>query len=98
MDYQAHFNAALRLCVLQLLAGLPNYRANSSIIQSAVDAAQGFVISRDLLKTHLAWLGEQGFVKTEDLEKLVIATLTARGLEVAQGIATVPGVAKPEPL
>ncbi|MFM2329919.1 MAG: hypothetical protein RLZZ494_2022, partial [Pseudomonadota bacterium] len=37
----------------------------------------------------------QGLVTSEDVAGLVVVTMTARGQEVAQGVATVPGVARP---
>lgn len=86
----------LRLTLLRLLAGAPGYRANSSILHSAA-ADFGFVTSRDRIKTELAWLAEQGCVTAADVMGLTVATLTARGHEVAEGMAIQPGVQRPAP-
>ncbi len=45
----------------------------------------------------LAWLAEQGLVENDDMGGLVVATLTQRGADVAQGRVTVPGVKRPTP-
>jgi hypothetical protein len=91
-----HFTAHLRLTMLRLLAGAPAYRANSSIIHSAT-AEFGLHASRDQIKSELSWLSEQGAVKVSDVSGLTVATLTDRGLDVAEGRAVIPGVQKPAP-
>lgn len=92
----AVFTAHLRLSLLRTLAGAPGYRANSSILHS-VTSEFGLVASRDQIKTELAWLAEQGLVDNQDLMGLTVATLTERGLDVAEGRAMAPGVQRPSP-
>lgn len=88
----------LRLTLLQLLAKLPGFRANSSILSDAADASAGFVVTHDQTRTELAWLAEQGLVTLDELVPgLSIATLSERGGEVAAGRAAVPGVRRPSP-
>lgn len=88
-------NAHLRLTVLRLLAEDPDYTINDSLLSDLV-LEYGFTPSRDRMRTTLAWLREQGLVTyTED--KLIIATLTERGLDVALGRVNVPGVKRPSP-
>jgi hypothetical protein len=91
-----HFTAHLRLTILRLLAGAPGYRANSSIMHSAA-VEFGLGASRDQIKSELAWLSEQGAVQTTGVGGLVVATLTDRGLDVAEGRAVIPGVQRPAP-
>lgn len=90
------FNAHLRLTLLRALAGAPKYTANSSILHG-VATDFGLHATRDQIKTELAWLKEQGAVTTRDVESLVVATLTDRGLDVAEGNADMPGVQHPAP-
>jgi hypothetical protein len=45
----------------------------------------------------LAWLAEQGLLTTKATGDVVVATLLARGVDVAGGRATVPGVKRPLP-
>ncbi|MNY08793.1 hypothetical protein D3C86_1416660 [compost metagenome] len=52
-------------------------------------------MTRDRVKTLLAWLEEQGLVRIERLAQVQVAHLTGRGQDVAEGRATVPGIKKP---
>lgn len=84
-----------RLALLRLLAEQISYKANSSVLTSAMDAL-GHAISRDAVKTHLHWLGEQDLVRVDEpVEGVLVATLTERGADVAAGRAVVPGVKRP---
>lgn len=85
-----------RLAILRLLEQAPGYAANDSILLSGLEAV-GLRCTRDQVKVHVAWLGEQGLVTSETVSHLVVATLTTRGLDVASGRATVPGVKRPSP-
>ena len=61
----------------------------------------GHDISRDLVRNHLLWLEEQGLITLARLNNngkdFFVATITQRGLDVAQGRAFVDGVKKPSP-
>lgn len=97
MSYREHFASHLRLAILRLLAELPGFRANSSLIADAASSL-GLAATRDTVRGELAWLAEQGFVTTEDVRPgLVVATATERGLDVAAGRAITPGVQRPTP-
>lgn len=92
------WHAHLRLTLLRLLAEQPGYRSNSSILTQAADATAGFTVSRDQVRTELAWLAEQGLVTTSSVvDGLIVATLSERGGDVAAGRAVVPGVQRPGP-
>lgn len=97
MSYLEHFAKHLRLVVLRLLAEASDYKLNASILRDMAEA-HGLTATRDQLATQIAWLTEQGLVSAAELPNgLVVATLTERGLDVAQGRATVPGVQRPAP-
>ena len=84
---------------LVLLKGLENavqYRANAFLLRRYCDAC-GHVVSADRIEQDLAWLGEQGLVTVAQSENVTVATLTTRGLDVATGRASVPGVQRPQP-
>lgn len=83
-----------RLVILRVLAELPAYRTNSYLLQTLL-RQWGHEPSADQVKTDLAWLAEQQLVTVEVVESVHIATLTARGADVAAGRATVPGVKRP---
>lgn len=69
-------------------------RANESVLQTCLEA-YGHWISRDVVRTHLVWLKEQGVISLEDNCGCLIAALTHRGYDVAEGRAEVPGIKRP---
>lgn len=81
-----------RLCLLRSLSDAGG-KANESVVQDCLDR-YGHEISRDAVKTHLAWLEEQGVIETEDLGGCLVATLIDRGYDVIQGRCTMPGIKK----
>ena len=92
------FREHLRLSLLRMLEGAPGYTANSSILHQVVGDF-GLSATRDQVKTELTWLHEQNLVRKRELEigGLVVASLTDRGLDVAEGRASCPGVQRPSP-
>ena len=93
-NFSAHLTEDRRLVLLRLLAELPVYRANSSVLNVALERF-GHATTRDQVRTELRWLEEQGLVSIEDMGPVLVATATERGLDVARGRAVVPGVARP---
>lgn len=90
------FTADQRLVILRSLADA-GYDANESILDDCL-ALYGHKISRDLVRNHLNWLEEQGLVQIERLANgFMVATITQRGLDVANGEAVVEGVKRPRP-
>lgn len=86
----------LRLSILKLLASAPGYSANDSVMTDALRGV-GFGATRDQVRTEIQWLAEQGLVKCEVMERLLVATVTGRGREVATGHALHEGVQRPSP-
>ncbi|WP_421780740.1 ArsR family transcriptional regulator [Kiloniella litopenaei] len=84
-----------RIAILRLLKDGGN-TANSSVLYDALPKL-GLNPSRDQLNSELAWLSDQGLVLLKTLHNLLVATITIRGLDVAQGRASVPGVKSPSP-
>ncbi len=95
----ATYNRAIEedqhLQILTVLEQDTDYAHNEAVLQSALDYV-GHSISSDTLHTRLHWLEEQGLIQLEDVGVLV-ATLTRRGADVAQGRTRVPGVARKRP-
>jgi hypothetical protein len=84
----------MRLVILRLLVEMPGYRANSSVLNTALDNF-GHTASRDQVKTELHWLAEQGAMTLADMGPVLVATLTERGQDIAAGRACVPGIKRP---
>lgn len=93
-QYADFLRQDMRLVLLRLLVEMPAYRANSSVLNAALDGF-GHSVSRDQVKTELHWLGEQGAVKLEEMGPVLVATLTERGQDIAAGRARVPGIKRP---
>lgn len=83
-----------RLSILLALAAMNAYQTNDSMLQSTCKQF-GHIMSNDKVLNHLAWLEEQGLVILESIASYQLATLTSRGQDVAEGVATCPGVKKP---
>lgn len=83
-----------RLVILRALAD-QSYALNDSVLQTVLDEF-GHKLSRDALRTELAWLAEQQLVTLETVGgRITVATLTERGADVAAGRSKVPGVRRP---
>lgn len=95
-SYRELLAADRRLIILRLLAESAEYRANAYLLASALPGF-GHSVSHDTVAADLAWLDEQGLASTDDTAGLTVATITARGADVAAGRARHPGVKRPEP-
>lgn len=97
MTFQQTLTEDRRLSLLLVLAETPGYRANAFLLRDAIAAIYGHSASIDQVKTDLAWLAEQALVTTHATGDVTMATMTARGVDVAAGVAHVPGVKRPMP-
>ncbi|WP_419737723.1 hypothetical protein [Ruegeria sp.] len=96
MSYAATLDAHRRLAILTHLSACLEYASNSEILMDVCNGL-GITTSRDRLVSTLAWLSEQELVTLEDHEGFVLASATARGVDIAQGRALHPGVRRPAP-
>lgn len=85
-----------RLAILRLLAEMDGYSLNTSLLQAALDRI-GHRTTRARLREDLAWLAGRDLVEMDDLGEITVAVLRERGIEVAQGRETCPGVKRPAP-
>ena len=77
-----------RLVVLRLLQEMPANRSNSSVIADSLNL-WGHHVSRDYVRTQLRWLEEQLLVTVDDLDGVLVVTLTERGHDVATGLSLI---------
>jgi hypothetical protein len=98
MSFAAFLAEDRRLVILRVLREAPAYAANGSVLHAAIGRL-GHDVARDLVRSDVAWLAEQGLVKVEEIAGagVTVATLTERGLDVAEARAVVPGVRRPAP-
>ncbi len=94
MQFKERITEDQRLVILRSLKDMNGYEANESIIDSCLEL-YGHKISRDQVRSHLAWLQEQDLISLRDVSGCQIAKLTGRGEDVATGKAVVPGVKRP---
>jgi ABC-type branched-subunit amino acid transport system ATPase component len=85
-----------RLHMLLALAAAVQYTANTVLLGRFVERV-GLATSADRLAADVAWLAEQGLATTAAAQGVTVATITQRGLDVANGLATHPGVSRPAP-
>ncbi len=95
MSMREILTADQRLVILRSLIDCGG-DANESVLQTCLDVF-GHRLGRDAVRSHLAWLDEQGLCTTKDVSGCLVATITGRGLDVAEGRSTVPGVKRPRP-
>lgn len=86
-----------RLNILRVLAESAAYTASADLLQTVL-AGLGHAVSHDRLNTDLEWLREQDLIGLERIGDVPLARATARGVDVSNGLASVPGVAKPRPV
>jgi hypothetical protein len=99
MNFAEAMREQARLQALRALASAPDYTAADTVLQRVLQA-DGVAVAMSSLRIELSWLNEQGFVVTQrpgGATGVTIATLTDRGLDVAQGLSFPPGVARPRP-
>ena len=86
-------NAHARRSIWLALAAL-NFTSNDSVIKDSCEMF-GNSMSTDQVRTQLGWLEEQGLITVERNGNYMIATLTSRGQDVAEGRSFVEGVKRP---
>lgn len=96
MNYPDHETEHLRLTILKVLEGDPDYETNEHVLRTAV-ATVGIRTSFDAMRTQLSWLAEQKLLTDRMIGETYIVTLTPRGQDVANATTRVPGVARPIP-
>ena len=94
--YSEHNSRHRRLSILLALTESAAYTSNDSYLHMVVNEF-GLVSTRDQVRSELAWLAEQGFVRLKQVSSATVVTLTEAGGEIAAGRRTDPGVAKPSP-
>ena len=97
MDYNEHMTTHRRLAILQQLELAPAYTLHEIDLKNAL-ARKGQRTGYDALHADLQWLHEQGLVLAKHPDGFWLATLTAKGGDVREGLVTMPGVARPEPI
>lgn len=93
-DYADHRRKHLRLAILRLILGDQGWRSNESLLHGYLPGL-GIAVSRDQVRSELAWLADQGLVTLADDREFMVAELTTHGADVASGNITHPDVQRP---
>lgn len=93
-DYLKHIAQDRRLCVLRLLKESQG-SANESVLHMGVEALGHSRQPRTQIREDMRFLEGAGLVVLEYFADVAIATITRRGVDVAEGRIEVEGVKKP---
>lgn len=95
-SFAATVREDVRLTILQILAKDIGQSCNHAIMRNAIEAATAHSLTEDDVKDHFAWLENRGLVKTEALERYMMAALGRDGRLVVQGKKRVDGIRLPD--
>lgn len=85
-----------RLYLLRTLKVSAGYRAGTELLKLALQN-MGMTASTAQIKADVAWLESLGLVSTQSLPGMTIVMLRNEGVDVADGVSIVPGIARPQP-
>ncbi|MBL8575120.1 MAG: hypothetical protein JNM13_15705 [Hyphomicrobiaceae bacterium] len=83
-----------RLIILRALAGEPDGRLNSSLLQSTLEAF-GLTRSREWVHEELAWLADVAAIAVQDIASVRVASLTDKGREHVERRRVIEGIKRP---
>ena len=87
---------ARRLAILLLLQQDQDYSINDQLMQTLLSQV-GHGVALAVVKADFSWLEQVGLLAVNDLGGCAVAVLRSEGLDVARGLSTVPGIARPRP-
>ena len=96
MKFDQYETEDRRLVLLRALQHATQYKANAYLLRRYCESI-GHTVIADRIEQDIAWLAERGLVERAQHLGVTVATLTQRGLDVATGAASVPGVQRPQP-
>jgi len=85
-----------RLYLLKTLQVAGDYRMSDIYLQTALQAI-GYGSALSVIRSDMAWLEQLGLLTTKVIADMTIAHLSNDGVDVACGVAHVPGIARPRP-
>lgn len=99
MAFKDFYDKNRRLALLRFLMEADDYRLNSSVLRTALNAI-GLSDGRDIVEADMELLQKHSLVEIERIKlpggEVVVAKLTELGAEVAKGRPS-PVVARPDP-
>ena len=92
---QAQAEAA-RLKILELLQQTNGYSLNNQVIGMSLES-MGIRLAASVVRAELGWLQDVGALTLTEVGTLVVADLTERGHDLARGLSSIKGIARPVP-
>lgn len=96
MSFKRILQEDRRYLILRALNDSKGYRASQLLLQSFIRSF-GQDVSGDVVQGEIAWLEDQGLVRSEKAGQIITVQLLGPGADVAAGRATYPGVRQPTP-
>ena len=96
-DYEKFQIEQRKLGILKALSNAPAYTLNDVAFKQVL-ASHGMRVGTDRLWADVQWLHELSLVYMQTDADFFTATLTRTGVDVQNGLSTVHGVARPEPV
>ncbi len=96
MSYADHLKANRRLCILQNLIEDGGHGSETAIEQVLLASGHHAGLTRDYVREQLKYLAEIDAVSIDYFrDRLMVAHITERGVNIAQGRISVDGVEAP---
>jgi hypothetical protein len=95
-DYAAFAARSARLCMLKLLHGMVDGRANETLLSRVLDDF-GHRATRDYVRTQMRKLDEVGAVRLSEMGPYLVASITRAGMDHMERRAVIEGIARPSP-
>lgn len=96
MSFERIFREDARLIIMRELAGEPKYALNETLLQATLEVF-GIARSREWVREELRRLADVGAVTLNEAGSVLIAVLTAKGLDHVEGRLVIEGVKRPGP-
>ena len=91
--YQQHIIEHQRRAILDQLEAENDYTSNTALLRQILKQL-GHTLGSDKMQTEAKWLEEQGLVELNAFGGITVLKLTQRGLDVAEGASSIPGIAR----
>ena len=92
MNYLLQWSETRRRLMLELLSTQPQFTANASGLGVSLGAL-GAPSSTEQVQIDAAWLAAQGLLRTTMAGGYLVCTLTQAGVDLANGLSAMPGIA-----
>lgn len=83
-----------RIAILQCINADPDHKLNDALLRSLLMQLD-VGVSLSVLHCDLAWLEERGLISTQKLPGCMSIYLLQEGIDTAEGMVAVPGIARP---